>query len=331
MTSPTRDLTGATSWPLVVLVLATASVGCGDAPNVPPDGPDGTDGPVDAPAADATIDDALLDAAVDAPAPELPARIRVVAAGLASGGTRQYQPPGARILQGLDADVALLQEFNVGTNSVAELRAFVDQAFGPEFGFIRQPDVALPTAVVSRYPIMMSGVWSDSHTTDRDFTWARLDVPGPRDLWAVSVHLVTTSSGERDAEAGELVGAISLAVPATDFLVIGGNLNTALRDEAAVMELAPTVGTTGPYPADQNGNGNTNATRNRPLDWVLADADLRSYQAPVAIGASTYPAGLVFDSRVYTPLVDVAPVVTTDSGAAGMAHMAVVEDFVVTQ
>jgi len=35
----------------------------------------------------------------------------------------------------------------------------------------------------------------------------------------------------------------------------------------------------------------------------------------------------VFDSRVYTPLSDVAPVLSTDSAATNMQHMAVVRDF----
>jgi hypothetical protein len=47
----------------------------------------------------------------------------------------------------------------------------------------------------------------------------------------------------------------------------------------------------------------------------------------VVIGAASFAPGLVFDSRVYTPLSDVAPVVVGDSGASGMQHMAVIRDF----
>jgi hypothetical protein len=60
---------------------------------------------------------------------------------------------------------------------------------------------------------------------------------------------------------------------------------------------------------------------------VLANAGLDALRAPVVIGAGSFAAGLVFDSRVYTPLADVAPVVVGDSGAGGMQHMAVVRDF----
>jgi hypothetical protein len=34
----------------------------------------------------------------------------------------------------------------------------------------------------------------------------------------------------------------------------------------------------------------------------------------------------VFDSRVYTPLADVSPVLMTDSAAVNMQHMGVVKD-----
>ena len=47
----------------------------------------------------------------------------------------------------------------------------------------------------------------------------------------------------------------------------------------------------------------------------------------VVFASHSFPKGLVFDSRVYTPLSDVAPVLQLDSGNA--QHMAVVKDFVV--
>ena len=47
----------------------------------------------------------------------------------------------------------------------------------------------------------------------------------------------------------------------------------------------------------------------------------------MAIGAAQFANGLVVDTRVYTPLADLAPALATDSGATGMQHMAVVRDF----
>jgi len=47
----------------------------------------------------------------------------------------------------------------------------------------------------------------------------------------------------------------------------------------------------------------------------------------VTIGMHSFPTGLVVDSRVYSPITELSPVMTADSGAANMQHMAVVEDF----
>jgi hypothetical protein len=50
----------------------------------------------------------------------------------------------------------------------------------------------------------------------------------------------------------------------------------------------------------------------------------------VTIGAASFPSGLVFDSRVYTPLADVSPIQLGDSAAVNMQHMAVVRDIQLT-
>jgi hypothetical protein len=60
----------------------------------------------------------------------------------------------------------------------------------------------------------------------------------------------------------------------------------------------------------------------------MPNADLAALQVPTRIGAQSFPNGLVFDSGVFTPLSDVAPVQPSDSGASNMQHMPVVKDFV---
>jgi hypothetical protein len=45
------------------------------------------------------------------------------------------------------------------------------------------------------------------------------------------------------------------------------------------------------------------------------------------IAGKTFPNGLVFDSRVFTPLEGLAPIQKADSAAANMQHMAIVRDF----
>jgi len=163
--------------------------------------------------------------------------------------------------------------------------------------------------------------------SNRAFAWAQLDVPGPRDLWAVSVHLLTSNPTDRNLEAQELVAKISQLVPAGDLLVIGGDLNTGSRTEAAITTFAQVVHTAGPHPVDGSNNANTNAGRDRPYDWVLADPDLFALQVPVLVADAGFDAGLVFDSRVFTPLSAVPPVQLADSAAPSMQHMAVVKDF----
>ena len=165
--------------------------------------------------------------------------------------------------------------------------------------------------------------------SNRDFAWARIDVPGPKDLWVVSVHLLTSGSGVRNTEATNLVNFINANVPASDYLAIGGDFNTDTRSEPAFSTFSSVVTTSGPYPADRNGNNNTNAGRSKPYDHVLVDADLRQYQVGTVIGTSTFPAGLVADTRVYAPLWEIAPAQQGDSGATNMQHMGIIKDFLI--
>ncbi|NMO19317.1 endonuclease [Pyxidicoccus fallax] len=257
-------------------------------------------------------------------------RIRLMAANLTSGTGQDYDPGhGLRIFQGTDADVVMIQEFSYKTSSATDLRAFVDTAFGPGFHYYREGGAQIPNGVISRWPIIAAGEWDDPYVSNRDFAWARIDVPGPKDLWVVSVHLLTTSSGTRNSEASNLVNRIKASIPAGDYLAIGGDLNTGSRTESCFSTLAQVVSTASPYPADRNGNTNTNAGRNEPYDHVLVDADLRQYQTAVVIGSSSYANGLVVDTRVHSPLSEISPALSGDSGASGMQHMGVIKDFLI--
>lgn len=257
-------------------------------------------------------------------------RIRIVAANLTSGNGQNYDPGhGNRILQGLRPDIALVQEFNYLNNTAADFRAWVDMNFGPTFSYVREPNAGqIPNGIVSRYPILASGEWDDTDVGNRDFVWARIDIPGDKDLWVISVHLLTTGSSNRNSEASQILRYIAAqGVPASDYVVLGGDFNTDSRTEACIHTLSAYFVTAGPYPVDQAGNGNTNSGRSAPYDWVLADADMHALRTPVVLGAHSFANGLVFDSRVYTPLP--SPVLAGDSAASGMQHMAVVRDFLV--
>jgi endonuclease/exonuclease/phosphatase family metal-dependent hydrolase len=255
-------------------------------------------------------------------------KIRLMAANLTSGNLQSYNPGhGTRIFQGTKPDIVMIQEFNYKPdNSDASIRAWVDTTFGTGYSFFRETGKSIPNGVISRYPIVQAGVWEDALAPDREFVWARIDIPGAKDLWAISVHLLTRDAPTRNGEAVALRDLINANVPASDYLVIGGDFNTDSRGEACVATLGAVVSNGAPYPVDQNNNGGTNASRAKPYDWVMLDAELRALQVPTLIGQSTYGDGLVFDSRVYTPLAEVAPALLGDSAATGMQHMAVTVD-----
>lgn len=311
---------------LVALLLALVS--CNSAEPTPTENgtPPTTTPPVE------EVDAAVPDDAAVPPFEAGPAggvRLRIMAANISSGATLSYGPPeGVRIFQGLKPDVVLVQEFKGSATSVSEVDSFVTGTFGPGFTHYREPGVEIPNGIISRYPILESGRWIDPQVANRGFAYAKIAVPGEHPLWAVSLHLLTSSGSARSAEATALVAQIKTVVPAADYLVVGGDFNTNGRSETCIATLGEVVVTGAPYPADEGANESTNAPRNATYDWLLADIDLAKLHVPAQVGPKSFAAGLVFDSRVYTPLTDVAPVEAGDSAALNMQHMPVVRDFV---
>ncbi len=255
--------------------------------------------------------------------------IRVAAANLTSGNGQDYdQGHGLRILASLSLDVVLIQELNYLDSSPSDIRSLVDENFGANFDYVRAATGSLPNGVISRWPIIDSGTWQDAEVGNRGFTWALIDIPGPVDLWAVSLHLLTRSGSIRTREATQLVEYIQANVPEADYLVLGGDLNTNTRSEGAVSTLEAVVSTQH-IPVDRDGKDGTNMARSKPYDWVLPDADLEALHIPVVLANQPFPDGLVFDTRVFTPISDLFPVLESDSGASQMQHMAVLRDFLI--
>ena len=277
-------------------------------------------------------------------------RIRIVAGNITSGNGQNYnEGHGIRIFQGLKPDIILIQEFNYLGNSVAnsdttgnlnatgDIRNFVDTTCDATFSYFRESNTgSIPNGVISRYPILESGQWV-STVAQRDYSWARINLPGPRELLAISVHLPTTANAQ-PAEALDLVGYISsyyaanAEVRATDYLVIGGDFNTDFRTATCLnaAHLGQVVTTTGSgvlHPRGDDGKEGTNASREKPYDGVYAGKGLHALQVSTVIGASIFPGGLVADTRVYSPIAELSPAFTTDSGASNMQHMAIVKDF----
>jgi len=257
--------------------------------------------------------------------------LRTMAANTTSGTGQKYEGAGTRIFQGLQPDIVMIQEFNVGGNSLTEIRTWVDTTFGTNFSYFRESYRGIPNGVISRWPILQSGSWDDgdNNINDRGFAWAQIDIPGPRNLWVVSVHFKADSSSanRRNSQAQTLVGLIQANVPADDYLLVGGDLNTFSYGEACLATLGSVVDVSAPRPVDERGDPDTNAGRSSPYDWVMAEPELDALEVPVTIGTFSFPTGLVFDSRVFSNLSLVSPVQSGDSGVSGMQHMAVVRSF----
>lgn len=273
-------------------------------------------------------------------------RLRAMAANLTSGNQQSYDPGhGARIMQGVDSDVIMIQELNYGVSLNSSnndgITTFVAQTFDAGFSYARGLGGAgmIPNGIISRWPIVDSGEWTDSRVSNRAYTWAQIDIPGPNDLWAISVHLLTSSAATRAAEAQELIDFINANITDGDYVLLGGDFNTASRSspnpdggvgETAFDVFAQRFFVGGPHPVDQNGNENTNTNRNKPYDNVLASPCLAQLQGPSTFVTSTFTWGAVIDTRVYVPISDLAPALATDSDpnvATNMQHMGVVKDF----
>ena len=255
--------------------------------------------------------------------------VRIVAANLSSGKNQSYDlGHGIRILQGIDPDIILIQELNYGDDSEQDIIELVDLICGGGCEYVRGPDANIPNGIISRYPIIDAGSWTDTQVSDRDFVWAQIDVPGDTDLWAVSVHLLGSGAGAREGEATQLMALFDENIPDGDFLMLGGDFNTDNRQEACLTVLDPLFDITGPYPVDQNDLDTTSGNRSKPYDWLLADAELDPLEVPVVLDTTTFENGAVIDTRVYVPLSDIAPAQVDDSAAFAMQHMAVIKDFI---
>jgi endonuclease/exonuclease/phosphatase family metal-dependent hydrolase len=266
--------------------------------------------------------------------------LRVMAANITSGNLQSYQSEGIRIFQGLKPDIVAIQEFQIAGNSDSNtLRtALVNVAFGTNFHFYCEPNNGIPNGIVSRYPISAAGYWEDTQVSDRGFVWAQINLPGTNDLYVVSVHLHSGGgSSSRATEATNLKALIQaniLADHPNAWIIVGGDMNTDSRSEPCIATFK-TFLSDNPIPTDAEvgGDPDTNAGRSgdngKPYDYVLPSFSLTNLLTPSVVGTRTFPKGLVFDSRVYSPLSDVTPVLAGDSAAVNMQHMAVIKDFLI--
>ena len=292
-----------------------------------------------------------------------PARIRLMAANITSGERESYDSKGGRhIFMAVKPDIVLLQEFKVFRESYD---TFVSTVFGPDYQYFRgsivadkvtyhdKSQTAKPNGIISRYPIIEHGEWQakiekvrqgESYLEDiyydRQWTWAVIDIPGDRELLAVSVHLHTSDHAREFGPLAEHIEAKQQE--GNYYVVIGGDFNTkengngrdGVLSSEAMMRLF--YAKNGEWPVDQKGNGNTSAKRTFPLDWLMFSHDLEMYEIPTEIGMHTgekaYAHGHVFDSRIYeeeNELSSVPPVEPMDSSELNTQHMPVIRDVVI--
>jgi hypothetical protein len=264
-----------------------------------------------------------------------PLKIRAIAANLTSDNKQSYSPDngnhsndegaGARILKALKPDIVMIQEFN----TTIPARQWVNQTLGEDFNVAREEGMQIPNGVISRFPIVASGSWDDPVLNNREFFWAQVKLPGGKDLWVVSLHLHSKNDASRGTQATALKEYLQRNVPAESMLLIGGDLNTKHDKESCFGVLADRVVIPALPPADEKGIIGTNAGRKSPYDWVLASPNLDKLAVPVKIAGIEFGQGLVFDTRVFTAMEQMAPAKEGDSGLKMMQHMAVVRDFVV--
>ena len=249
------------------------------------------------------------------------ATFTIATANLSDNETQTYGAAGIRILQALQPDVLAIQEYNYKLGTSKDL---AQRLFGPDAHFAREKGGSrLPNGVMSRYPIVAFGQWEDPYVGNRCFFWATVQIPGPKPLHVVSVHLVQNHSERRLPEARHLLELIRQQFPEGDYVALCGDFNVATRDSEALAALTNWFDDSA-HPADQAGNKNTNANRNRPYDYVLPNPALAPYHAPTVLLDQKFPAGLVFDSRLWNPL---PPPAEWEDTARDLQHLPVLKTF----
>ena len=263
----------------------------------------------------------LFLAAAAAAASPKSAAITIATANLSDNTSQAYEAPGIRILQALKPDILAIQEFNYRDGTSQDLARRI---LGSECHFAREHGGArLPNGIISRFPITAFGQWEDPFVKNRCFAWATVGIPGPKPLHVVSVHLVQKNANRRVPQATLLLKLILATFPPSDYVALCGDFNINSRASEVITTLAPDF-VDDQQPADQEGNKNTNTVRTRPYDFVLPNRTLARCHAPTVFGGETFPAGLVFDTRLWNP--PPAPAKCEDT-AHDMQHLPVMKTF----
>lgn len=257
---------------------------------------------------------------------------RVVAANLNTTQAEGTTAAGQRLLQGLKPDIVLVQGFYAGEIGNP---AFVRQTF-PEWTtpyLYMVANTAPQNGILTRFPILNFERGAIDHTFDfsRAAGWARLRLPNDVSLLAFSIAL-SESAQERVFEVESLLPEIRLVqarFPGS-YTLIGGVTGADSLDDPTIARLAEVADLLAPAANDGSTSATatlTNVLRTRQMNAILPAPELVEYQRDTIVGAQFFPTGLVFDSRFYSPLADVAPIQPGDSASGRIEELLVVRDF----
>ncbi len=271
--------------------------------------------------------------------------VRIVAGNISTGNAQSYDPgEGIRIFKALKGDIMLVQEFNYKGNTPSDYQEMANASCPVSrcYYSVPHPSMQIPNGIISRWPITEEGSWDDPNISNRELDWAVIDIPGSRDIFAISVHLHTKPAGDQ-VEAAQVIAkevhSLMQAHPGKYYFVVGGDFNgpTAVSNNGfGQWNGSDVFYVSGPHPVGEDGSKNTNASRSKQYDFVLPDHALHAYQQSVVYHSvtdsdtKTYSNGLVFDTRDFSQseLDEFFPgTYTSDSGASNMQHMAIVKDF----
>jgi hypothetical protein len=243
-----------------------------------------------------------------------------------------------RIIQGLQPDVACIQEWYVDYPADYDFSGWVSAAFGPEFVYHRASSGYQPNGIVSRWNILSSGSWPDLQRANYYHDWAVIDLPGDTNLQVVSVHLHSSDEGIRIEQIKDVIDYIEANFSNSHYVMINGDFNTANRTSQPIPTLLNSanwsgscwVTTSDGTPVDQvGGDDDTNLVRTSNYDWLIPNLLLGNSIMDLDLGedSGVYAGGIVFDSRVFMPLSAVAPIQYGDTANGDQDHCPIMKSY----
>ena len=259
--------------------------------------------------------------------------LRIMSANATSGDSQLYEQPGMNMMFAMDPDIIIIQEFR---SSAEDVIRQLESRFKTKYSYHKGKG-RIGNGIIVKGENKIKSVHSQpsilEFITDRGYDAAIVDIPGPKDMLVVSLHLYTKASSNMKSQIDEYPAVFDFIQQIRNtgdyYVVVGGDFNSS-SSQYVNLYWSSLLATDVTYPRDHLGNYNTNAARRRHYDWILVDRDFQQFSVPTKVGNQIFPHGYVLDSRVHSPLSEIAPVRAEDSAAANFQHMPVVRDFIIT-